>query len=52
MKDLRGKISRKDAERSLAILRAAGESAIELSESNAPARAIPEESNRSEGNAH
>ena len=45
VKDLRGKISRKDAERSLAILRAAGESAIEMTEATATAQPIPEESN-------
>ena len=45
VKDLREKISRKDAERSLAILRAAGESAIEMTEATATTQPIPEESN-------
>ena len=36
IKDLREKVSRKDWERSLAILRAAGESAIEMSEPRPP----------------
>ena len=41
VKDLREKISRKDAERSFAILKAAGASAIEMSEAK-PAASIPE----------
>jgi hypothetical protein len=37
VKDLRGKISRKDVEKSLAALKAAGSSAIEMSEAKVPA---------------
>ena len=53
IKELREKISRKDAERSLAILKVAGESAIEMTESAADPSisTIQEESNASSQNA-
>ena len=45
VKDLIEKISRKDAERSFAVLRAAGESAVEMTEATPAIPPIPEESN-------